>query len=119
MKARFRLLLIILLYTSFLSAQEGRAPRLAHHLVESLSFRLDTLSVIPGSFRFVGTAPSRWKLDPIAATLYLYDSTLIGSTLSYEYQTYQMDFSKPLFHKDRSLIESATPYAISVPEYPS
>ncbi len=119
MKARFRLLLIILLYTSFLSAQEGRAPRLAHHLVESLSFRLDTLSVIPGSFRFVGTAPSRWELDPIAATLYLYDSTLIGSTLSYEYQTYQMDFSKPLFHKDRSLIESATPYAISVPEYPS
>ncbi|MBR4135420.1 MAG: hypothetical protein IKU03_03300 [Bacteroidales bacterium] len=119
MKTCLRLLLILLLYAPTLSAQTGSPVRLSHHLVDTLSFSIDTLSIVPGSFHPIGLDPDSYTLDPISATLKLKDSTLLGKVISYEYQTYSMDFSKPLSHKSIQLLEQATPYVVTNPEYPA
>ena len=88
--------------------QTGGEWRVRHVVPQSMSFKADTLSIRPESFSIRGVPSSAYRLDPIAAMIYLQDSSLLGKTLVYSYRTYALDFSTPYSHKSRALIESPT-----------
>ena len=115
MKGCTRLLLVILLTTQGLAAQTGGPLRVTHRVADTMAFRIDTLSIDPSSFQVPGLSPSQFELDPITATVYLKDSSLLGTTLVFQYKTYTFDFSKPLSHKSISLIENPTTFYIVLP----
>ncbi|MCQ2283863.1 MAG: hypothetical protein MJZ57_03050 [Bacteroidales bacterium] len=107
---KFRLLQVVLLLTFGLivmvgSAQQNSTFRVGHVVVDTNVFRLDSLSIVPESFQIQNLQPTQYQLDPIAATLYVKDSSLIGQTLFYRYQTFQMNFSQPVRHRSVELIE--------------
>lgn len=78
---------------------------MGHCTPESMSFRVDTLSICPETFIIQNVPSSQYVLEPITATVYLKDSALLGHRLMYQYKTYALDFSKPYNHKSISLIE--------------
>lgn len=90
-------------------AQETGRMRRGVCVPDSMRVRLDTLSVMPGTFSLQGADISKYSFDPVAAVLYLKDSALLGKPLHYQYQVFEMDFSQPRFHKQPSLIESPLP----------
>ena len=90
-------------------AQETGRMRRGVCVPDSMRVRLDTLSVMPGTFSLQGADISKYSFDPVAAVLYLKDSALLGKPLHYQFQVFEMDFSQPRFHKQPSLIESPLP----------
>lgn len=72
----------------------------------ALRFKLDSLSIMPGTFHSEELNDSQYRLDCITAEIVLLDSTLLGQPLNYSYQVYDMDFSKPFSHRSLELIES-------------
>lgn len=105
---RLWVLAIVMLSMTCAFCQTGGEWRVRHVVPQSMSFKADTLSIRPESFSIRGVPSSAYRLDPIAAMVYLQDSSLLGKTLVYSYQTYALDFSKPYSHKSRALIESPT-----------
>lgn len=117
MKGRF--LLFFVLITSLFSVNKAVSQnavpfRFGSCRADSMSVVIDSLSIVPNSFSIVDISPDLYQLDPIAARLYLRDSSLLGKTLAYSYQVYDIDFSVPFSHKPLSLIErnvyAPTPY---------
>ena len=88
-----RLLRTILFITILLSAhkafsQAAGEPRFTTCSVDSLVIRIDTLSIVPGSFHISGVQPEQYRIDPIASKLYLLDSALLGRVLVCHYRVY-------------------------------
>lgn len=108
---RLRLRLALLLVT-FLFSVETAFPqsvgesRLKSCVADSLAFRIDTLSMVPGTFSIANLERSQYRVDPIAAKLYLLDSALLGRVLVCQYQVYALDFTKPIRRHQLSEIES-------------
>ena len=90
-------------------AQDFERMRIGVCVPEHMRVRLDTLSVIPGTFSLQGTDTSQYVLDPVTATIYLKDSSLLGQPLRYQYRVFDLDFSQPRSHKQPSLIEPSLP----------
>ena len=108
-----RLLRTILFITILLSAhkafsQAAGEPRLTTCSVDSLILRIDTLSIVPGTFVIPGAQPEQYRLDPIASKLYILDSALLGRVLGCHYQVFNFDYAKPILHRPLSQIESAS-----------
>ncbi len=79
--------------------------RIGSFKVDSLCVRIDSLSIVPSSFVLEDVDYGQYFLDPMAAKLYLKDSSLLGKVLVYHYIVYPMDFSRPVRHRELSLIE--------------
>ena len=107
MKKKLLLFLTLLAFSSaaHLSAQKPVSWRVKHLTADSLTLRIDTLSVNPQMFYIQGVNKSQYRLDPLTATLYLLDSNLLGQRLFLEYEVYSLDFSKPMAHKSSQSIE--------------
>ena len=107
MKKKLLLFLTLLAFSSaaHLSAQKPVSWRVRHLTADSLTLRIDTLSVNPQIFHIQGVNKSQYRLDPLTATLYLLDSNLLGQRLFLEYEVYSLDFSKPMAHKSSQSIE--------------
>lgn len=102
----FYILLVTALLTVYKANCQQTGPyRIGSLRVDSLNVRMDSLSIVPSSFILEDVAPGQYFLDPIASKLYLKDSSLLGKVLVYHYKVYTMDFSRPIRHKESSLIE--------------
>lgn len=99
----FLALCMLLVYSVF--GQNFDQMRVGSCVPQSARIKLDSLSIRPGSFRIIGVDTDRYRVDYITATLYLVDSSLLNKTISYQYQVFDLDFAKPIFHKPSSLIE--------------
>lgn len=104
----FQRLFLIICFAVFsvnsLSAQIRSDFRSGSRVVDSLVIRLDTLSVIPGTFLLQGLDSSDYRLDYTTATLRLTDSSFLGRAVSYSYRVFSFDFSKPVAHKSPDMI---------------
>lgn len=98
------LTVVMMLSAARLPAQSGKW-RIKYMAADSIVLKVDTCSIIPNSFRILNVANDRYRLDPLSATLYLRDSTLLGKRLSLEYETFSIDYSKALSHKSLSVVE--------------
>lgn len=107
-QCRLWLLATFMLSMSCAFCQSDGEWRVRHVVPQSMSFKVDTLSIRAETFVIREVPSSAYRLDPIAAVVYLQDSALLGRTLVYRYQTYALDFAKPYAHKSRDLIESPT-----------
>ena len=87
-----------------LSAQSRSDFRSGSHVIDSLVLRLDTFSIVPGTFSLQGLETSDFRLDYSTATLHLRDSSLIGRSFTYSYNVFNADFSKPFSHKSTTQI---------------
>lgn len=108
MRFRFVFLFMVLLVCltpEWSLAQVDNRFHTRNLVVDSMRVKLDTLSVVPSSFVLTGAEKSQFVLDPVAAVLYLKDSSLMGKTLSCSYQTFLFDYSLPRTHKSLELIE--------------
>ena len=99
------LTVILLCCAAPVRAQEAGAWRVGHVTADSLTIKLDTLSIIPQTFHIQDLKASQYRLDPLTATLYIVDSNLLGKRLFYRYEVFPGDFSKPVAHKSMQLIE--------------
>ena len=104
-KLLFFLVVILLASAARLSAQEPVSWRVKHLTADSLILRIDTLSIIPNTFQVQRVSASQYRLDPLTATLYVLDSSLLGQRLFFQYEVYPSDLSKPVAHKSRQSIE--------------
>ena len=100
-------------------AQNFERTRIGVCVPEQMRVRLDTLSIMPGTFFLQDADTSQYHLDPVSATIYLKDSALLGRPLPYQYQVFDLDFSTPRYHKQSSLIESSIPQIQLLPSSPS
>ncbi|MBQ9438151.1 MAG: hypothetical protein IJU50_07435, partial [Lachnospiraceae bacterium] len=64
-----------------------------------MRLRLDTCSIVPQSFQIQDLQKSQYRLDPLTATLYLLDSSILGRRLFVQYEVYPTDLSLPVAHK--------------------
>lgn len=96
-----------LVYSVF--GQDNDQMRVGHCVPQTMRVKLDTLSIVPGTFTLVGADSSQYHLDYLTAELYLVDSTLMGLPLHYRYQVFELDFSRPISHKSISLVEHGIP----------
>ena len=120
---KIRLLKVLILVTALLSTNKAfpqfvGEPRVKSCLADALILKLDTLSIVPNSFSISGVDTSQYRLDPIAAKLYLRDSTLLGQMLVCQYTVYRLDFSAPVRHRPLSQVESAGGRLIPVASSP-
>ena len=97
-------LLVILAFLGFLccynvNAQETSTWRIRHFSADSMLLRLDTCSIIPQSFQIQDLRKSQYRLDPLTATLYLLDSSLLGKRIFVQYEVYPTNLSLPVAHK--------------------
>ena len=97
-------LLVILAILGFLccnnvTAQETSTWRIRHFSADSMNLRLDSCSIIPNTFQIQELQRSQYRLDPLTATLYLLDSSLLGKRLFVQYEVYPIDLSLPVAHK--------------------
>lgn len=84
--------------------------------ISALQVKLDTLSIVPSSFKVQGATENQYVLDPIHAVLFISDSSLLGAQITYSYSVFKYDYSKPRFHKSMALIEPARSW-ITAPTY--
>ncbi len=113
---RVLLLLSLCFSVFYVNSQSQNALRVGMIVSDSACITLDTLSIVPSSFILFDVSADAYRLDPIAARLYLMDSTLLGRPLSYRYEVFQLNFSTPYAHKSLSLIEpkrSSSPITMS------
>ena len=96
---------ILLCCAESVSAQQSDTWRVGHRVADSLILKLDSCSIIPQSFRIQELTKSQYRLDPITATLYLLDSSLMGNRLFFQYEVFPMDLSKPVAHKSLRLVQ--------------
>ena len=97
-------LLVILAFLGFLccnnvNAQEISTWRIRHFSADSMRLRLDTCSIVPQSFQIQDLQRSQYRLDPLTATLYLLDSSILGRRLFVQYEAFPTDLSLPVAHK--------------------
>lgn len=64
-----------------------------------MSLRIDTCSIIPNTFQIQELQRSQYRLDPLTATFYLLDSSLLGKRFFVQYEVYPTDLSLPVAHK--------------------
>ena len=87
-----------------LSAQNRSDYRSCSRVIDSLVLRLDTLSIVPGTFTLQGLDDSDFRLDYTNATLHLIDSALLGRPVVLRYKVFPLDLSKPVAHKSKDMI---------------
>ena len=112
------LTVILLCCVAPVRAQEAGAWRVGHVTADSLTIKIDTLSIVPQTFHIQDLKLSQYRLDPLSATLYILDSSLLGQRLFFQYEVYPTDLSKPVAHKSAQLIEPRRAEH-QVLEYPS
>lgn len=86
-------------------AQGTSSWRVRHFVADSMCVRLDTVSIIPQSFQIQDLRKSQYRLDPLTATLYFLDSSLLGKRLFVQYEVFPSDLSLPVAHKSSRDIE--------------
>ena len=96
---------ILLCLAAPVCAQQTGTWRVGHVTADSSVLKLDTLSIIPQTFHIQDVTVSQYRLDPLTATLYILDSSLLGQRLFYHYEVFPGDLSKPVAHKSAQLIE--------------
>ena len=108
MKFRNARLILLALCMSLVYSAFGQSfdhVRVGSCTLQSARIKLDSLSIRPGTFHINGVDTTQYRLDYITATLYLVDSSLLDKTVSYQYQVFDLDFTKPVSHRSTSLIE--------------
>lgn len=70
----------------------------------NMSLRVDSLSVVPGSFHIYDVPDSAFFIDAVSATLYLRDSSLLHKSLLMSYSVFNMDFSVPIRHRSSEMM---------------
>ena len=100
---RIKQLVLLVLLSSLcfteVAAQDLSSWRIRHFAADSMSLRLDTCSIIPQSFQIQDVHRSQYRLDPLTATLYLLDSSLLGKRFFVQYEVFPTDLSIPVAHK--------------------
>ena len=95
---------MIVLCVADLAAQNRSDYRFRSRMADSLVMRIDTFSVVPGTFVVQGLEASDYQLDYTNAILRLTDSSLIGRPILCKYKVFPMDLSKPVAHKSTDMI---------------
>ena len=72
--------------------------------LDSLTIKVDSLSIYPNSFVIKSIDQYQYDFDYISATLYIKDSTLLGKSILCSYQCFNIDFSQKINHKSVQLI---------------
>lgn len=88
-----------------MSAQETGDWRVRHIDADTMVIQLDSCSINPQTFHIQNLNASQYRLDPLTATLYLRDSSLLGKRLVVQYKTYSFDLSKPVAHRSLQEVE--------------
>ena len=91
--------------------------RIRHFSADSMSLRIDTCSIIPNTFQIQELQRSQYRLDPLTATFYLLDSSLLGKRIFVQYEVYPTDLSLPVAHKFSRDIEQRH-YRHQTADYP-
>jgi len=104
MKNRLLILTLCLSFTTGIMAQRISNYRAGRLIIDTAIMKMDTLSILPETFLLYGLPPEAYRIDPITATLYIFDSTAIGKTITYNYRVFAFDFSKKISHKSSSMI---------------
>ncbi len=107
---------MLLIFNVF--AQKQERIRVGFCVPESMRLTLDTLSIVPGTFSITGLDTAQYRVDHVAAELYLLDSSLLGRPLHYQYQVFDLDLSQPFQHKSLSRIEPGLPQVSLFPAGP-
>lgn len=106
---RIKLLVLLVVSSSLcctkVVAQGPSSWRIRHFVADSMSLRLDTCSIIPQSFQIQDIQRSQYRLDPLTATLYLLDSSLLGNRFFVQYEVFPTDLSIPVAHKSSRIVE--------------
>ena len=96
--------LFLFFLTSISNGQTILSPKEKIIVPVSTIIKLDTLSIYPNSFQIVQADLSQYYINHITATLYLNDTSLIGTPLHCKYLVFDTDFSKVFNHKSTELI---------------
>ncbi|HPE41414.1 MAG TPA: hypothetical protein PLI77_10050, partial [Bacteroidales bacterium] len=66
--------------------------------------QLDSLTIYPNSFTIDNRTPAQYYINPISATLYIVDTSLLGLPLHCKYLVFDTDFSKVFQNKSPQII---------------
>lgn len=93
-------------------AQESSSARTYQGIIESSPIRLDSLSILPSSFKLHDFNKNQYFINYINAELTFLDSSIIGQPFIVEYKTFGYNLGEKRSHKSTSLIEPHwKPYA--------
>ena len=98
----FPTLLLFVIVVS--NAQNSIVKKEKIFFIDSLTIKVDSLSIYPNSFIIKSIAQNQYVIDYISATLYIKDTTLLGKSIQCNYMVFNIDFSKKIHHKSVHLI---------------
>ena len=96
------ILLLLVIVTS--NAQTTLMKKEKSIYLDSLTIKIDSLSIYPNTFIMRTIDEKKYSIDYITATLHIQDSTLLGQTILCSYYVFDIDFSKKIYHKSPLLI---------------
>ncbi|MDR2868273.1 MAG: hypothetical protein LBV46_01880 [Bacteroidales bacterium] len=104
MKNKLLIIAVLCLLSSSLKGQESANFRMGNRIIDTVAFRLDSLSIIPGSFFLQGIASEDYTLDLITATLTILNPAVVGRQITYNYKVFVINFADKISRKPLSLI---------------
>lgn len=100
----FLLLGFFFLLPLFLRGQSYSNLRIGSRTADNPVLKIDSLSILPESFLLSGMDTSQYTIDYLTATIYLKDSTVLGTRFSYRYRVFHLDYSQVYHNKSLSII---------------
>ncbi|MEG2070906.1 MAG: hypothetical protein RR034_05985, partial [Bacteroidales bacterium] len=115
--------LFSLFFTFNVNGQSFSNYRYGSKKIDSLVIKMDSLSIVPGTFFMEGIEKKDFTMDYAFSTLYILNPELKGQMIFYHYRVFNLDFSKKIYHRSTDLIISKkgvyTPYITSIESFGS
>ncbi len=86
------------------SAQTVSPPRFVARIADSSVIVLDSLSILPETFKLQGLDTSEYEVDFVTARLRLKRQTAIGKSFTCSFRTFSLNFARKFSHKSTDLL---------------
>lgn len=96
--------LLLLMMAGSLSAQSAGKLRWATRTLDTLTFKVDTLPILAGTFALHNLPADCYALNYATAELHLLDTALLHRTITYSYRTAAINYAAPIRHKSTEMI---------------
>lgn len=103
--------LFVAIFSCALSAQNpvpANSWRFEVRTAYDMTLRVDSLSIVPGTFHIYDVPDSAFYIDEVASTLFLRDSSLLHKALLMSYSVFNVDLSSPIRHRSSEMMRVPT-----------
>lgn len=82
---------------------QGTLKKTGSRTVDSTYLKLDTLSIIPGTFTLSGIDSGDYRVDYLHGGIHILNPSVMGKTITFRYACFSFNLTTPVQHRSESL----------------